>query len=120
VFDASAALALLQGETGADKLSDLQADALIGSVNVAEVLAKLVSRGMPLQDAQDAFEALHLEVVSFEPASALASAKYVSKGVSLGDRCFLAAAHQFGYGLTSDHDLTALLGSVAPQLKFFR
>ena len=120
VFDASAALALLLAENGADKLSDHQADALISAINVAEVLGKLVSSGMPLQDAQDAFEALHLEVVSFEAVSAPASAKYVCKGVSLGDRCFLAAAHQFGYGLTSDHELTRLLGDVVPHLRFFR
>ena len=98
----------------------LQSDALIGAVNAAEVLAKLVCRGMPVQDAQDAFEALHLEVTPFEPGAAAISARYVRKGVSLGDRCFLATAHQYGCGWTSDHDLPAHIGKILPPLKFFR
>ncbi|MBZ5626758.1 MAG: PIN domain-containing protein [Acidobacteriia bacterium] len=119
-FDASAVLALLQGEPGADKLRDLQADAVVNAVNAAEVLAKLVSRGMPLAEAQAAYDALHLETTAFEPALAVISARYVFKGVSLGDRCFLAAAHWHGSGWTSDHDLGTLFGSGAPTLNFFK
>jgi PIN domain nuclease of toxin-antitoxin system len=120
VFDASAVLALLQGEPGADKLRDLQPDAVVNAVNAAEVLAKLVSRGMPVAEAQAAYDALHLETTPFEPAMVAVSARYVHKEVSLGDRCFLAAAHRHGSGWTSDHDLGVLLGSRVPPLKFFR
>jgi PIN domain nuclease of toxin-antitoxin system len=120
VFDASAVLALLQGETGEEKLRKLQAQAVVNAVNVAEVLAKLVNRGMPTREAQAAFEALHLVTIPFEPAMAAISANYVHKGVSLGDRCFLAAAHLHGSGWTSDHGLAALTGSLLPPLNFFR
>lgn len=120
VFDASAVLALLQGETGEDKLRKLQKQAVVNAVNAAEVLAKLVNRGMPTREAQTAFDALHLETLSFEPAMAAVSANYVHKGVSLGDRCFLAAAHLHGPGWTSDHGLEALTGSLVPSLNFFR
>jgi PIN domain nuclease of toxin-antitoxin system len=120
VFDASAVLALMQGEPGADKLKDLQPDAVVNAVNAAEVLAKLVNRGVPAAEAQAAYDALHLETTPFEPAMVAVSARYVRKGVSLGDRCFLAAAHRHGSGWTSDRDLGALLGSRVPPLNFFR
>ena len=119
VFDASAVLALLQGEPGAEVLQKLQPDALVGAVNAAEVLAKLVSRGTPLQDAQAAVDALHLETAPFDASMAGVSARYVHKNVSLGDRCFLAAAEMYGTGWTSDHSLSALADRL-PTLKFFR
>jgi PIN domain nuclease of toxin-antitoxin system len=120
VFDASAVLALMQGEPGADKLRELQAGAVVNAVNAAEVLAKLVNRGVPTIEAQAAYDALHLATTPFEPALVAISVRYVRKGVSLGDRCFLAAAHQYGSGWTSDRDLGALFGSVVPQLNIFR
>jgi ribonuclease VapC len=120
LFDASAVLALMQGEPGADKLRDLAPDAIVNAVNVAEVLARLISRGMPAVEAEAAYDALHLETTPFEPALASISARYVHKGVSLGDRCFLAAAHRHGPGWTSDRALGVLLGSRAPRLNFFR
>ena len=119
VFDASAVLALMQGEPGADKLKDLQPDAVVNAVNAAEVLAKLVNRGVPAAEAQAAYDALHLETTPFELAMVAVSARYVRQGVSLGDRCFLAAAHRHGSGWTSDRDLGALFGSRVPRLKFF-
>jgi PIN domain nuclease of toxin-antitoxin system len=120
VFDASAVLALLQGETGADRLRKLQPQAVLNAVNAAEVLAKLVSRGVPQKEAKAALDALHLEIGPFEPAMAAISANFVQKGVSLGDGCFLAAAQLHGTGWTSDHDLASLVGGIAPPLKFFR
>jgi PIN domain nuclease of toxin-antitoxin system len=120
VFDASAVLALMQGEPGADKLRDLQPDAVVNAVNAAEVLAKLVNRGVPAAEAQAAYDALHLETTPFDPAMVAVSARYVREGVSLGDRCFLAAAHRHGSGWTSDRDLGALFGSRVPRLNFFR
>jgi ribonuclease VapC len=120
VFDASAILAILQDEPGSDKLLKLGAGALVSAVNAAEVLAKLVSRGMALREASAAFDALDLEVIPFTPHLAAISAQYVRKGVSLGDRSFLATVHQHGRGWTSDRDLRKLLGNLTPRLSFFR
>jgi hypothetical protein len=75
---------------------------------------------MPAAEAQAAYDALHLETTSFEPAMVAISVRYLHKEVSLGDRCFLAAAHRHGFGWTSDHDLGVLLGSRVPSLNFFR
>lgn len=119
-FDASAVLALMQGEPGTDKLKRLQPHAIVNAVNAAEVLAKLVSRGMPRAEAQAAYDALHLGTEPFDAVLAVISARYVHKGVSLGDRCFLAAAQRSGSGWTSDHDLAKLFAGGAPALSFFR
>lgn len=118
VFDASAVLALLQAEKGADKLRKLQSRALINAVNLAEVLAKLVNHGMPLSEARAAVDALHLVATPFDAALAADSALYVRKGISLGDRCFLAAAQRHGTGWTSDRELTVHFGGSA--LRCFR
>lgn len=120
VFDASAVLALLQNEPGSDRLLELQDDAVISAVNAAEVLAKLVNRGMPAGHAQVALDALHLETVPFDSTMAGFSARYVARGVSLGDRCFLATVQHYGSGWTSDRDLAALAGISTLPLNFFR
>jgi ribonuclease VapC len=120
VFDSSAVLALMYGEEGAEKLIDLQPNAIVNAVNAAEVLSKLVSRGMPVEEAHAAYGALHLQTIPFDPALVFVSARYVHKGVSLGDRCFLAAASQHGSGWTSDRDLGTLFPNHAPPLNFFR
>ena len=120
VFEASAVVALMQGEPGAGKLRDLQPDAVVNAVNAAEVLAKLVNRGVPAVEAQAAYDALHLETTPFDPAMVAVSARYVRKGVSLGGRCFLAAAHRHGSGWTSDRELGELFGSRVLPLNFFR
>ena len=120
VFDASAVMALLQGEPGAERLGKLQSEAVVDAVNVAEVLAKLVARGMPVPEAQATYDALHLGMTPFEPALAADSARFVHKGVSLGDRCFLATARQHGSGWTSDRALGTIFGGRVPPLSFFR
>ena len=120
VFDASAVLALLLDEPGADKLRDAQPTAVVCAVNAAEVIAKLVSRGMPLRETRSALDALHLEVVPFDAIGAAVSGQFVCKGISLGDRCFLAAASEAGSGWTSDRDLGDLAGNMAASLRFFR
>ena len=109
-FDASAVLALMQGEPGAERLIDYLANAVVNSVNVAEVLAVLVRRGMRAAEARAAYDALHLETVPFEAEMTAVSARYVAKDVSLGDRCFLAEAERRGSGWTADRDLGSTFG----------
>jgi ribonuclease VapC len=120
VLDVSAVLALMQNETGADRLDRVRKDAIVSAVSVAEVLAKLISKGMPQNLATAALDALHFEVAAFDPQEAVISAAYVAKDVSLGDRCFLACAHKNGTGWTADHDLALIGSKVLPPLKMFR
>jgi len=110
----------MQGEPGSEALRKLLPEALVSAVNQAEVVAKLVNHGMPAAEAQLAFDALHLEVTAFDADLAAISAQYVRKGVSLGDRCFLASAFRHGRGYSSDRELSELLGKTGPDLEFFR
>lgn len=120
VFDASAVLALLQGEPGAERLCRLQPKAVVNAVNAAEVLAKLIQRGVPPSEAQAAYDALPLETEVFDEELVRLSAGFAGKGVSLGDRCFLAAAQRCGSGWTSDRGLVDAAKRSSMQLSFFR
>lgn len=97
VVDASALLALLADEPGAERVAGaIVAGAAIGAVNLAEVLTKLVDLGMPLVDAADVLDGLGLEVVPFDAEAARGAAALRaatrSRGLSLGDRAALALA----------------------------
>jgi PIN domain nuclease of toxin-antitoxin system len=85
-------LALLNAEPGADKVRLLLPGAAISAVNVAEVLAKLVTQGMPAEEALEALEELDLPIVAFGAEEALVSVRYVHPSLSLGDRACLATA----------------------------
>lgn len=97
VLDASAILAVIQGEQGSDKLpAELLANALISSVNLAEVQNKLVAKGWDTEEAwEDATEAVD-RVVPFTLGHAKIAGNLISEtrslGLSLGDRACLALA----------------------------
>ena len=95
VLDASAVLAILNGEAGAEKMTPrLLADATISSVNLAEVQGKLVSRGLAPDDAWDAARGLVCEPEPFTREQARIAGDLVAQtrplGLSLGDRACLA------------------------------
>lgn len=97
VLDASALLALLNSEPGADKLTpELLNNAASSTVNLAEVQAKLVSRGMDPGDAWEAALAPVREAIDFSADHARIAGSLVTQtrslGLSLGDRACLALA----------------------------
>jgi PIN domain nuclease of toxin-antitoxin system len=65
VLDASAVLALLDAETGADKVAAVLMDSAIGSVNLAEVHTKLSERGQAGRQALSELLSVMEEVVPF-------------------------------------------------------
>ncbi len=94
-MDASAVLAILSGEAGAEKLSPrLLSDATISNVNLAEVQGKLVSRGLDPDDAWDAALGLVREPEAFTMEQARIAGDLVTVtrplGLSLGDRACLS------------------------------
>ena len=99
-FDASAVLALLFGETGADVVRPRVRGGLISTVNLAEVLAKLVDKGVPTDEAARAVDMLGMEPVplSVEQAQLSADLRTSTRtaGLSLGDRACLALARERG------------------------
>jgi PIN domain nuclease of toxin-antitoxin system len=95
VLDASAILALINGELGMEKLTpDLLGDAVASAVNLAEVHTKLLSRGWtPEQAWEDATSPVR-EIMSFDEEHARAAGDLVTQtrqfGLALGDRACLA------------------------------
>jgi PIN domain nuclease of toxin-antitoxin system len=98
VFDASAVLAMLLEEPGAAAAARLmeEGDAVILSVNYAEVAGKLLARGVSEADFQTAWHNLPIEVAALDAEVALGASRLVAAtrelGLSLGDRCCLAFA----------------------------
>jgi PIN domain nuclease of toxin-antitoxin system len=96
VLDASALLALLNAEKGAKLVQDLLPDAIISTVNLAEVVTRLSAVGMPENDIRDALALLGLEVIPFDSEQAFQTGLLASSGreygLSLGDRACLALA----------------------------
>ncbi|SRR5579859_5843326 len=95
VLDASALLALLNREPGAEKLTpQLLSAAASSTVNLAEVQAKLVERGLDPDDAWEATLTPVREVVDFTADHARLAGTLIAQtrslGLSLGDRACLA------------------------------
>ena len=95
VLDASALLAILNQEPGAEKLTpELLSAAATSTVNLAEVHGKLVSRGLNLDDAWEATMSPIREAVAFTSEHARLTGDLVRQtralGLSLGDRACLA------------------------------
>jgi ribonuclease VapC len=95
VLDASALLAVLNGEPGADKLTAaLLANAASSTVNLAEVQSKLVDCGLAPDDAWAATLTPVSEVIPFTAEQAKAAGSMIAQtgafGLSLGDRACLA------------------------------
>jgi PIN domain nuclease of toxin-antitoxin system len=101
VFDASAMLALLQHERGAEKLTgDLLVRSVVSTVNLAEVQTKLVKNGgTPDVAWADALDAVN-SVEFFTPEQARIAGDLIATtekyGLSLGDRSCLALAIYLG------------------------
>jgi PIN domain nuclease of toxin-antitoxin system len=100
VLDASAVLAVLNAETGAEIVIAALDDAVISAVNFAEVVSKLVERGAGLADIREAFTGIDARVVDFDLALAERAGTLRAEtrhlGLSLGDRACLALAEREG------------------------
>lgn len=96
VLDASAILAVLRGEPGRDAVIDVTYRALTCSVNLAEVVAKLVDEGAVMPQIEEAVSRVAGRVVDFDRDLAIQAGILRSatrhKGLSLGDRACLALA----------------------------
>jgi len=97
VIDASAALAWLRGEPGAEVVEPRLAGGLISAVNWAEVLQKSRRAGIDLADTSDLFGVRGLTVMEATKGDARLAASYWEPGTSLSiaDRFCLALAYRF-------------------------
>jgi ribonuclease VapC len=107
VLDASALLAMLHGESGAELVQAAVDRGVISTVNWAEVFRLLLDGDVDVVGLRADIEALGLEIVPFtvddaEQAAGLGPpTRHV--GLLLGDRACLALAHRLGLPvLTAD------------------
>ncbi len=98
VLDSSALLALLFKEEGASVVAGYLPNAIIGSVNLSETIAKLLEAGVPPGTASQIIGKMELDTRNFDAADAFLAAMMrpatKSHGLSLGDRACLALAQK--------------------------
>src|SRR5687767_13256746 len=98
VLDASALLAHIGEEPGSSLVADIASDALMSTVNLAEVFSKLMERGLSADEADAIAYRYGFEVVSFdeELARLVGALRPITRklGLSLGDRACLALAQR--------------------------
>ena len=96
ILDASALLALLQGEPGARLVAEHLDGAVIAAANLAEVATKYDERGADVEQLASFVDEFGLEVIPMSRQQALMIGKLRSEtrraGLSLGDRACLALA----------------------------
>lgn len=98
VLDASALLALVNGEPGGQTVAENLHESVISAVNLSEVVARMTDLGTPIDRVREHLESLHLEVIPFDSVDAYIAADLRQPtqryGLSLGDRACLALARQ--------------------------
>lgn len=107
VLDASALLAFLNHEPGAQVVGESLPGAAISAVNLSEVIAKLVDQGTTETALRATLDSLGLTVYSFDTTLAYAAGLLRPStrafGLSLGDRACLALAEKLGLpAITAD------------------
>ncbi len=113
VLDASALLAFLFREEGHETVAKVLDQALVSTVNLAEVLGRFARDGHDPILARDRLLAGPMTIVPFDDRHATLAASLVPHtaplGLSLGDRAFLALALERGLpALTADQAWASL------------
>jgi PIN domain nuclease of toxin-antitoxin system len=108
-MDASAVLALVRDEAGADKVAPHVARAAISAVNLQEVVRELLLGGLDAATIREILDELRLDVHPHDVEAAYAAASLHTQtkefGRGLGDRSCLALAMQLGVpALTADRE----------------
>ncbi len=94
VLDASAVLALLLGEPGADKVATALDDAVMTTVNLAEVVSHYAKLGIGLRDIEALLRPLPIRLAPIDTALSYEAGMLrpitIAGGLSLGGRYCLA------------------------------
>lgn len=128
LLDASAILAYLHDEPGADEVGaalELRADCLMTAANHAEVVAKCLDRGVADDIVGPMLAQLNYRVVPVAAEDGLAAGRLRSRtrrqGLSLGDRLCLVAAQRLGSPvLTADRPWLELAEPLGLDIVYIR
>ena len=109
VMDASAVLALVRDEPGADKVIPHVGRAAVSAVNLQEVIKELLLSGLNVATTREILDELRLDVRPHDGDAAYAAAGLHAQtkvfGRGLGDRSCLALAIGLGVpALTADRE----------------
>ena len=121
VLDASALIAVLLEEEGAEEVIAVKRAAVTNAVNASEATARLIEHGMPLHQASRAVLNLQVPIIAFDEDLAWRTAdlRRRTKGIqlSLADRACLATAERLGAtAVTADRVWRKLKLGVAVQM----
>ena len=102
VFDTSALLAIINVESGWERVSELLSDEddlpLMSAVNLSETHAVLINRGMPDEKAWALISGFNLSMAPFNAEQARSAGRLIAQtrkfGLSFGDRACLALGMQ--------------------------
>ena len=98
VLDASAVIAVLNSEPGAELVLGVLAGAVISAVNYSEVLKKTIERCQAIRPVSALLQGYRVEIVPFDEALATTSAELYPQtkahGLSFADRACLALGVQ--------------------------
>lgn len=125
VLDASALLALLYQEPGADIVAEVLTEACMSSVNYAEVVSHFIRAGMPAEQVSAMLRPLPMTIVDADQTLATLAghlrAATAEAGLSLGDRFCLALARRDGLpALTADRQWRSLADAAGVQVLVIR
>ncbi|MDF0490136.1 type II toxin-antitoxin system VapC family toxin [Sphingomonas sp. H39-1-10] len=109
VLDASAVLALVRDEPGADKVAPHVGQAALSAVNLQEVVKELLLSGLDTATIRELLDELRFDIRAHDVEAAYAAAGMHAQtkefGRGLGDRSCLALAMQLGVpALTADRE----------------
>jgi ribonuclease VapC len=125
VLDASALIALLVGEPGANIVAAALDGALVGSVNLAEVVSYYAKLGSDRSDIEAMLRPLPIVVVTADSELAYAAGMLrpltLTGGLSLGDRyCLALAKREATRALTAERRWPLIAAVVGVEIEVIR
>ncbi len=125
VLDASAVLAVLFGEPGAELVYNAMNNSHISVVNLSEVYATLLDGGMTFDDAEELVDPLPFRIRTYRDGHAKQTAQLRPLtrhlGLSLGDRaCLTCALSALLPVLTADRRMAEASGLLGLDIRLIR
>lgn len=124
VLDASALLALLFEEPGAEVVAGVLSSCSLSAVNYAEVITRLVREGLPPLESVRKLGALNLPVIPWDQSLAEAAADLgplaKTHGLSFGDRACLATARSLRHTALTTERAWRRLPKLGIEIQFIR